>query len=139
MGRTIGAVIGVWLVRTLVNWLYYGIYMADTFAELGERFPGVFREVVPAYIVADLLFAAVFVWLWTKVGSTFGGGAQGGALYGFSIWLLAEAITSIYYFYSFTYMTHAMWLSSVAVQLVVFLLMGVVAAAVRPVGAARAA
>jgi hypothetical protein len=138
-GRFIGAVIAVWLVRTLINGLYYGVYMSDTYQAMADRFPGVFREVVPAYILADLLFAAVFVWLWAKVAPTFAAGAAGGATYGVVMWLVAEVITGIYLFYSFTFMTPGMWASSLAVQLVVYLLMGVVAAALIKPGAMAAA
>jgi hypothetical protein len=139
-GRYVAAVIAVWVVRTLLNWLFYGQYMSEQYAAVTSQWSGAFREVVPAYIVADLLFAAVFVWVWTKAGAAFGSGAKGGAMYGFAVSLLAMVIPSIYYYYSVTYMSTTMWGTEVVYNIVAHVVIGIVAAMVyRGSGTAAAA
>ncbi|HUO85945.1 MAG TPA: hypothetical protein VM617_01030 [Thermoanaerobaculia bacterium] len=135
MGRFVAAVVAVWLVRSALNFLFYGQYMAEQYASVTAQWAGAFREVVPGYIVADLIFAAAFVWLWTKVGGAFGSGAKGGAAYGFVIALLASVIPSIYYYYSVTYMSTTMWVTEIVYSLIAHVVIGVVAAMVYKVSA----
>lgn len=105
VGRYVVAVVGVWVVRTLCNFLYYGLFMSGHMEELVERFPGVFREVIPGFIATDLVFALIFVYLWTKAGACFGGGVKGGAVYGCWIGLFFGLVWNLYYFFGFTFMT----------------------------------
>lgn len=137
-GRYAGAVIAVWVVRTLLNWLFYGMYMMPQYEAATQPWAGAFREVVPAYIVADLIFAAAFVWLWTKAGAVFGSGAKGGASYGFVVGLLVAVIPSIYYYYSVTYMSTTMWVTEIVYALVAHVVIGVVAAMVYPAASGAA-
>ena len=129
-GRFVGAALAVWIVRTVLNWLFYGQYMAELTTAVSAQWEGAFRQVVPAYILTDLLFALVFVWLWTRVGSAFAAGAKGGAGYGVVIGLLAAVIPSIYHFYSVTYITYPTWVTEIVYQLVAHAILGVVAALV---------
>lgn len=129
VGRYLAAVVAVWLVRGLFGFLFWGNYMSEQFAAATAAWSGAFREVVPAYIAADFLFALVFVWLWVKVGAAFGSGAKGGALYGLVIGLFAVVI-GIYYFFSVTYISTTMWATEIVATLVLHVLIGVVAALV---------
>jgi hypothetical protein len=129
VGRYLAAVIAVWLVRGLVGWAFWGNYMTEQYVAATAAWSGAFREVVPAYLVADFLFALVFVWLWVKVGSVFGSDVKGGALYGLVIGLFG-VVTSIYYFFSVTYITNSMWATELVVTLLLHVLIGIVAALV---------
>ena len=42
------AAIVVWLVRTALNFVFYGLITHAAFEEMTQRLPGIFREVVPA-------------------------------------------------------------------------------------------
>lgn len=130
MGRFLATVVAVWVVRTFLNFLFWGMYMSEQYASAAAQWAGAFREVVPAYIVADLLFAAAFVWLWTKVAGVFGADAKGGATYGVIIGLLAAVIPSIYHHYSVTFVTTTLWATEIVYSLVAHAVIGVVAALV---------
>jgi hypothetical protein len=129
-GRGVLAVVVVWVVRVVLNWLFYGLYMSPRLAAATEQWSGAFREVVPAYIVADLLFVIVFVFLWIKAGRCFGGGVRGGASFGLVVGLLAAVIPGIYFLYSVTYYTMPLWTTECVYHLVAHVLLGVVAAMV---------
>lgn len=129
VGRYLAAVVAVWVVRLVVGWLFWGNFMAEQYAAATAAWSGAFREVVPAYLVADLLFALIFVWLWVKVGAAFGSGVKGGALYGLVVGLFA-AVISIYYFFSVTYISTGMWATEIAVTLLLHVVIGIVAALV---------
>lgn len=129
VGRYLAAVIAVWLVRGLFGWAFWGTLMAEQYAAVTAAWSGAFRQVVPAYLVADFLFALVFVWLWAKVGANFGGGIKGGALYGLVVGLFASVIT-IYYVFSVTYVSTSMWVSEIAATLLLHVVIGIVAALV---------
>lgn len=139
MGRYLIAVLAVWIVRTVLNALWYGWYTAEAYAAAIEPYVGAFREVVPAYVTADLLFALVFVWLWVKVGAAFGSGAKAGGTYGFVIGLLAGVIPGIYWVYSLTVVTPGMWLQGVIFELVAGVLVGALAAVVYKATSGRVA
>jgi hypothetical protein len=136
VGRYLAAVIAVWLVRMLFGFLFWGNYMAEQHAAATAAWSDAFREVIPAYLVADFLFALVFVWLWVKVGAAFGSDAKGGALYGLVIGLFS-VVTGIYYFFSVTYISTTMWATEIVVSLVLHVLIGVVAALIYKATATR--
>lgn len=139
-GRFVGAALAVWIVRTVFNWLFYGMYLAEATSAVSAQWEGAFRQVVPAYILTDLLFALVFVWLWARVGSAFSTGATGGAGYGVVIGLLAAVIPSVYHFYSVTYISYPTWVTEIVFQLVAHAILGVVVALVyRSTGSPAAA
>ena len=80
--RYAGAVVAAFVVRTVLNGLFYTQVVGAQFEHIREEHEGLFREVTPAYVAADLLFALVFVLLLAKVGKALGGGPKGGALLG---------------------------------------------------------
>lgn len=105
VGRFVGAVLATWIVRSLLNFLFYGLAMSAQYQELMAQYPGVFREVIPGFIATDLVFALIFVYLWVKAGASFGGGAAGGAVYGCWIGLFFGLVWNLYYFFGFTFVT----------------------------------
>ncbi|MCI0621824.1 MAG: Lrp/AsnC ligand binding domain-containing protein, partial [Acidobacteria bacterium] len=58
-GRFAGAVIGVWIVRVALNATFYTQIVGRQFEQMSSAHPGMFRTVIPAYIVTDLIFALV--------------------------------------------------------------------------------
>ena len=128
--RFLVAAIVVWLVRTSVNAVFYGVLMAPTFDELNQALPGVFREVIPAYVVTDLIAAVAFAFLFAKAGHALGGGVAGGVKLGLVIAILSPIIGNLYMFYSVTYMAFGMMLGDSAFQLVSHLVQGAVVGAI---------
>jgi hypothetical protein len=63
-----------------------------------------FRQVVPAYIFTDLLFALALTYLFVKVGTAFGGGALTGMKLGLLVATLSPVIGSLYQYFGVTYM-----------------------------------
>ncbi len=57
-GRFVGASVAVFVVRTLMNFLFYGYAMRGRYEEMSAAHPGMFREVIPAYLVLDLISAS---------------------------------------------------------------------------------
>ena len=81
-GRFAGAVIGVWIVRVALNATFYTRIAGRQFEQIGSAHPGMFRTVIPAYIVTDLIFALVFAFLFVKVGAALGGSLKAGVTLG---------------------------------------------------------
>ena len=54
-GRFVGASVAVFVFRTLLNYLFYGYLMHGRYEEMSTAHPGLFREVVPAFITLDLV------------------------------------------------------------------------------------
>ena len=102
IGRYLAAVLGVWVVRVVCNYLFFGVAMAEKYQELMDAHPGIFRQVIPAYIVIDLLVAVVFTFLVVKAVSAFGGGIKGGLMLGALVALVGAVAGGLYMFYSFT-------------------------------------
>lgn len=129
-GRFVLASLVVWIVRTLLNWLFYGMLTAGEYQAIMDEHPGVFREVIPAYIATDLLVALVFTWLVVKAASCFGGGMAGAVKLGVGVALIAAVAGNLYLFYSLTvYSMQSMVIDSIY-NLVLYAIMGTVAAAV---------
>lgn len=129
-GRFFGAALAVWIVRVLLNYLFYGVLRASEYAALSEAHPGIFREVIPAYIAADLLFALVFVYLFAKVASCLGGGVKAGVVLGILVMMLSVLLGNIYIFYSFTVFSGASMVTDSIFQLVSHAISGALAGAV---------
>ena len=104
-GRFVGATLVVWIVRVVLNYVFYGVLMADQYQAIGAAHPGLVREVIPAFIAADLLFAVIFVLLFAKCGSALGGGVKAGLNLGILVAILSPLLANIYMFYSFTIFT----------------------------------
>ena len=127
VGRFLAAVIGVFVVRTGLNFLYYGVAMREKFEALMAEYPGVFRDGVAGFIVTDLLFALVLVYLWVKAGAAFGTGAQGGAMGGMWIGVLVGVVGGLYWFFSFAFYTPMDYAMEAVYQVVSLVIQGAVA------------
>src|SRR2546428_14180692 len=90
-GRFIGAAAGVWIVRVALNWMFYAKIVGRQYANISSAHPGMFRTVIPAYIVADLVFGLAFAFLFVKAGTAFGGGVVAGAKLGLILGVLLAA------------------------------------------------
>jgi len=88
--RFAGAVIGVWIVRVA--------------QQMSSAHPGMFRTVIPAYIVTDLIFALVFTFLFVKVGAALGGSLKAGVTLGVIVAILSPVLGNLYQYYSVTYL-----------------------------------
>lgn len=129
-GRLVGASLVVWIVRALLNFLFYGVLTTAQYAAISDAHPGVFREVIPAFIAADLLFAIVFVFLFAKVSSCLGGGIKAGLTLGILVAILSPLLGSIYMFYSFTLFPAGLMATDAIFQLASHAVSGVLAAVV---------
>jgi hypothetical protein len=129
-GRYLIAVLAVWVVRVVCNFLFYGFAMMDSYQELADAHPGIFREVIPAYVVIDLFVALVFTFLVVKGASCFGGGVKGGLMLGVYVGLIAAVAVDAYRYYSFAIFELGGTVIDAVYQLVVFAVLGAVAAAI---------
>jgi hypothetical protein len=129
-GRYVGASVAVFLVRTLLNTGFYGFLMHGQYEAISAAHPGVFREVVPAFVAIDLLTALLIVYLIVKAAGAFGGGTKGAVTLAVLIAIVGPVIYSLYYFFSVTfYSVHFFALESVY-QIVSHAIQGAVAAAI---------
>lgn len=139
VGRFVTAVLGVWIVRTVCNFLFYGLVMTSQYEVLAAEHPGIFREVIPGFIGTDLVFALFFVYLWTKAGAGFGGGLTGGAIYGCWIGLFFGLVWNLYYFFSFTFVSVGDIVTDAVYTVVAVTIQGAVAGALYKTAAAAGA
>jgi hypothetical protein len=130
VGRFFGAVLGVWVVRTFLNFLFYGLAMAAQHEAVAAQFPGAFREVVPGFIATDLLFALLFVYLWVKTGPCFGGGIKGGVIGGAWLGVLLGVVINLYWYFSVTFMTPTDVAIDAVYTIVALAIQGALAAAI---------
>ena len=91
-GRFMAALIAVWVVRVVLNATFYTRIVGQQIREIAAAHPGMFREVVPAYILADLIFALAFTYLFVKVGAALGGGRIAGVKLGVLVAILSPVI-----------------------------------------------
>jgi hypothetical protein len=83
--------------------------------------------VIPGFIGTDLIWAAVFCFLFAKVGGALGGGAGGGVKLGILVALLGQALGNFYLFFSSTYMTLGDVITDSIYALVAYAIQGAVA------------
>lgn len=117
-GRVIGAALAVWLVRSVLNGVFYTQIVGGEYEKLFAAHPGVFREVIPAFVAADLLFAVVFVLLFAKVGSALGAGVKAGVTLGLFVAILSPVLGNIYMFYSFAVLPGGMAVADSVFQVI---------------------
>jgi hypothetical protein len=104
--------------------------MHGQYEAISAAHPGVFREVVPAFVAIDLLTALLIVYLIVKAAGAFGGGTKGAVTLAVLIAIVGPVIYSLYYFFSVTfYSVHFFALESVY-QIVSHAIQGAVAAAI---------
>ena len=104
-GRFLGAALAVWIVRSILNGIFYTQVVGGQFQELSAAHPGMFREVIPGFIATDLIFAVVFAFLFVKVGAALGGGLKAGVILGVLVAILSPVIGNLYHYFSVTYMS----------------------------------
>src|SRR5262249_30268727 len=88
-----------------------------------------FREVVPAYILTDLIFALAFTYLFVKVGTTLGGGVWAGVKLGMLVAILSPVIGNLYHFFSVTFFPLNLMLTESLFQIIAHTVEGAVAGA----------
>ena len=129
-GRFVGASLAVFVFRALLNYLFYGYLMHPRYEEMSAAHPGLFREVVPAFITLDLLAALLITWLVIKAGAAFGGGVKGGVILGVLVALLSPVIGGLYYYFSTTYYPQDLLAIETVFQIVSHAIQGAIAAAI---------
>ena len=129
-GRFVGASVAVFVVRTLLNYLFYGVLMHPRMEEMSAAHPGMFREVVPAFITLDLLAALLITWLVIKAGAAFGGGVKGGVMLGILVALLSPVLCNLYFYFSTTFYAQDLLAIESVYQIVAHAIQGAIAAAI---------
>jgi len=129
-GRFVGASVAVFVVRALLNYLFYGYLMHPRYEEMSTAYPGMFREVVPAFITLDLLSALLITYLVVKAGAAFGGGVKGGAILGILVALLSPVLGGLYYYFSTTYYPQDLLAIESVYQIVSYTVQGALAATI---------
>ncbi len=129
-GRFLGAVLAMWVVRTLLNFAFYGKYMASQMASIGALHPGLFKQGIVGFVLTDLFACVVFVLLFAKVGNVLGGGAKAGITLGLMIALLGPITFGLYSFFTFTYATIGQTCIEIVYQFVAHAIQGAVAGSI---------
>jgi hypothetical protein len=129
-GRFVGASVAVFVVRTLLNYLFYGVLMHKEYEAWTAAHPGMFREVVPAFITLDLLVAILLVYVIVKAASCFGGGMKGAVTIAILLAILGPIIYNLYFFFSTTFYTINFFCMESVYQLVAHAIQGAIAAAI---------
>ncbi len=129
-GRFVGASVVVFIVRTLLNSVFYGYAMQGRYAAMSAAHPGMFREVVPAFIALDLVTAVLLTYLIVKAAAAFGGGIKGGVKIGILVAILAPVVFSLYNFFSVTFYSTDLVAIEAVYQIVSHALQGALAAAI---------
>ncbi len=127
INRFVGAIVGVWIVRAALNSVFYGKIAAARYEQIRSAHPDIFRTVIPAYIVTDLIFAAVFLFLFTKVGAAMGSGVKAGIALGVFVAVLSPVIGDLYYFYTVTYLPASLVATDSIFQVIAHAVEGAVA------------
>lgn len=127
IGRFFGAAIGVWIIRVAMNATFFGMVVGPRMNSLVQSHPALFRTVIPAYVIADLITAVVFVLLLAKVSAALGGGIKAGVKLGVFVAILAPILGSVYEYYSVTYMAAGLTVGVGVYQLCAHIIQGVVA------------
>jgi len=126
-GRFFGAALGVWIVRVALNWTFYTQVVGNEFKQITDAHPGMFREVIPAYIMTDLIFALAFAFLFVKVGAAMGGGAKAGVKLGIYVAILSPVVCILYQFYSVTYLSVGLAVTDAIFQVIAHGIEGAIA------------
>jgi hypothetical protein len=129
-GRFVGASVVVFVVRSLLNYLFYGYLLHPRYEEMSTAHPGMFREVVPAFITLDLLSALLITYLVVKAGAAFGGGVKGGAILGILVGLLSPVLGGLYHYFSTTFYPQDLLAIESVYQIVSYTVQGALAAAI---------
>jgi hypothetical protein len=129
-GRFAGASIAVFVFRTILNYLFYGVLVHGRYVAMDAAHPGVLREVIPAYITLDLITAVILTYLIVKAGAAFGGGIKGGVILGILVAILAPIVGGLYFFFGVTYYPADFFATEAVYQIVTHAVQGAIAAAI---------
>ncbi len=129
-GRFLASAAAVWLVRVALNWTFYTRVIGQQSQQIAAAHPGVFREVVPGFILTDLIFAFVFTYLFVKVGAALGGGRMAGVKLGLLVAVLSPVIGNLYQYFSVTYLSVGLIAAESVFQMVAHAIEGAVAGAI---------
>jgi len=113
-----------------LNWTFYTKVIGAQAGQISAAHPGMFRQVVPAYILTDLLFAVAFAYLFVKAGGAFGGGAMAGVKLGLVVAVLSPVLGSFYQYFSVTYMPIGLAAAESVFQVIAHAIEGGVAGAI---------
>lgn len=130
LGRFLASVAAVWLVRVALNWMFYTRVIGQQSQQITAAHPGVFREVVPGFILTDLIFAFVFTYLFVKVGAALGGGRMAGVKLGLLVAVLSPVIGNLYQYFSVTYLSVGLMVAESVFQIIAHAIEGAVAGAI---------
>lgn len=128
--RFVASVAAVWIVRVALNATFYTKVVGGQAEKIATAHPGIFRQVVPAYIATDLVFALAFTYLFVKVGGALGGGRMAGVKLGLLVAVLSPVIGSLYQYFSVTYMPIGLAAAESVFQLIAHAIEGGVAGAI---------
>jgi uncharacterized membrane protein len=128
--RFVASAVAVWILRVALNWTFYTKVIGARAEQISAAHPGIFRQVVPAYILTDLLFALAFTYLFVRVGTAFGGGALAGMKLGLLVAILSPVIGSLYQYFSVTFMPIGLAAAESVFQVIAHAIEGGVAGAI---------
>jgi len=128
-GRFIASAVAVWIVRVALNWTFYTRVIGQQSQQIAAAHPGVFRQVVPGFILTDLVFALAFTFLFVKVGAALGGGRMAGVKLGLLIAVLSPVIGTLYRYFSVTYISAGLMSVEAFFQVIAHVIEGAVAGA----------
>jgi len=129
-GRFVGASVAVFLFRTILNYLFYGVLVHGRFEAMAAAHPGILREVIPAYVTLDLIVAFILTYLVVKAGAAFGGGIKGGVMLGILVALLGPVLASLNFFFGVTFYPADFVATESIYQIVAHAVQGAIAAAI---------
>jgi hypothetical protein len=129
-GRFLVSAAAVWLVRVALNWTFYTRMIGQQSQQIAAAHPGIFREVVPGFILTDLVFALAFTYLFVKVGAALGGGRMAGVKLGLLVAVLSPVIGSLYQYFSVTYLSVGLMVAESVFQIIAHAIEGAVAGAI---------
>jgi len=128
-GRFLASAAAVWLVRVALNWTFYTRVIGQQSQQIAAAHPGVFRQVVPGFILTDLIFAVAFTYLFVKVGAALGGGRMAGVKLGLLVAVLSPVIGGLYQYFGVTYMSVGLMAAESVFQMIAHAIEGAVAGA----------
>ncbi len=128
-GRFLASAAAVWLVRVALNWTFYTRVIGQQSQQIAATHPGVFRQVVPGFILTDLVFALAFTYLFVKVGAALGGGRMAGVKLGLLVAVLSPVIGGLYQYFGVTYMSVGLMAAESVFQIIAHAIEGAVAGA----------
>jgi len=129
-GRFVGASVAVFIVRTLLNFLFYGVAMRGQYEAIAAAHPGLLRQVTPAFITIDLVVAFLLTYLLIKTAAVFGPGIKGGVVLSILLAILGPVAYLLYNFFGVTYYPVDLLTIESVYQIAAYAIQGAVAAAI---------